>query len=61
MVGGVMVFAKTSKAASRLSKQIINNEFKKSYLCIVKGILDKKKDTLTNYLFKDEKTRIKER
>ena len=58
MVGGVMVFAKTSKAASRLSKQIQNNEFKKSYLCIVNGILDNKKDTLTNYLVKDEKTRI---
>ena len=58
MVGGVMVFAKTSKAASRLSKQIINNEFKKSYLCIIKGVLDKKKDTLINYLIKDEKTRI---
>jgi len=58
MVGGIMVFAKTSKAASRLSKQIKNHEFQKSYLCIVKGILNNKKDTLINYLVKDEKTRI---
>ena len=36
-VGGVMVFAKTSKAASRLSEQIRNKEFKKKYLAVVDG------------------------
>jgi len=56
MVSGVMVFAKTSKAASRLSEQIKNKTFKKGYLCIVKGIPNKKEDILTNYLIKDEKT-----
>ena len=30
-VEGIMVFAKTSKAAERLSKQIKNKEFKKTY------------------------------
>lgn len=40
-VGGIMVFAKTSKAASRLSKQIRNREFKKTYLAICKGIIKK--------------------
>ena len=39
-VGGVMVFAKTSKAARRLSEQIRNREFKKTYLAVCKGILD---------------------
>ena len=39
-VGGVMVFAKTSKAASRLSRQIANQEMKKSYLAIVDGIIN---------------------
>ena len=34
-VGGIMVFAKTSKAASRLSEQIRNNTFKKTYLAVV--------------------------
>ena len=34
-VGGVMVFAKTSKAAARLSKQIANQEMKKSDIDIV--------------------------
>ena len=39
-VGGVMVFAKTSKAARRLSETIRNREFKKTYLAVCKGILD---------------------
>ena len=38
-VGGVMVFAKTSKAARRLSEQIRNRKFKKTYLAICKGII----------------------
>ena len=39
-VGGVMVFAKTSKAASRLSGQIRNRNFKKTYLAVCKGIIN---------------------
>lgn len=39
-VGGVMVFAKTSKAAKRLSEGIRNREFKKTYLAVCKGIID---------------------
>ena len=42
-VGGVMVFAKTSKAASRLSEQIRNREFKKKYLAVVDGKIEPKK------------------
>lgn len=52
--GGIMVFAKTSKAASRLSKQIKDNKFTKKYLAVVHGILEKKENTLVNYLKKDE-------
>ena len=33
--GGIMVFARTSKAASRLSKQIKDGDFKKSFLAVV--------------------------
>ena len=54
MTSGIMVFAKTSKAASRLNEQIKNNEFEKRYYCIVEGLLNKK-GTLENYLYKDEK------
>lgn len=39
-VGGVMVFARTSKAASRLSKQIQMHTVKKKYLAIVHGKMD---------------------
>lgn len=38
-VGGVMVFAKTSKAARRLSEQIRNRELKKTYLAVCKGVI----------------------
>ena len=54
-VGGVMIFAKTSKAASRLSKQINENKIVKTYIAVVEGKI-KKSDILTDYLIKDEKT-----
>jgi len=54
-VGGVMVFAKTSKAASRLSEQVRNKTFKKEYLAIVDGKLKNSKGTLEDYLLKNEK------
>ena len=54
--GGVMVFAKTSKAASRLSEQIRNKNFEKKYLCIVDGKMENEKGTFKDYLLKNEKT-----
>ncbi|PKK94767.1 MAG: RNA pseudouridine synthase [Tenericutes bacterium HGW-Tenericutes-5] len=57
-VGGVMVYAKTSKAASRLSKEIRTHNFNKNYLAIVEGNIDVgKTETLTDYLAKDEETK----
>lgn len=61
-VGGVMVFAKTSKAAKRLSKQIQKNEMKKIYYAIIEGkvqdsgsFIDKlEKDHKTNMTFVSE-------
>ena len=55
-VGGVMVFAKTSKAASRLSNQVREKVFKKEYLAVVDGKLEQEKGTLENYLYKDKNT-----
>jgi len=52
-VMGIMVFAKTSKAASRLSKQINNKEFKKIYYAVINGV-PPKKGTLHDYLTKNE-------
>ena len=42
-VGGLMIFAKTSKAASILSKKKKKKVFKKEYLAVVDGKIDKKK------------------
>lgn len=53
MTSGVMVFAKTSKAASRLNEQILKHEFVKKYYVVVKGIVPKT-GNLKNYLYKDE-------
>ncbi|MBR0473565.1 MAG: RluA family pseudouridine synthase [Erysipelotrichaceae bacterium] len=55
-VGGVMVFAKTSKAASRLSKVVAERKLQKTYLAVVEGNNIKKKDTLDDYLIKNSKT-----
>lgn len=51
--GGVMVFAKTSKAASRLSMQVRNREFKKVYFAIVHGMPQDRIGTLKHHLLKD--------
>ena len=56
-VGGVMVFAKTSKAAERLTKQIQNHTLKKEYYAVVCGKA-KTSDHLVDKLLKDEKTNI---
>ncbi len=57
-VGGVMVFAKTSKAASRLSNQVREKTFKKKYLAVVDGKFDSAKGTLEDYLYKDERNNM---
>lgn len=54
-VGGVMVFAKTSKAASRLSDVIRRNKLNRTYLAIVRGIPQQKNGKLVNYLYKDRR------
>lgn len=54
-VGGVMVFAKTSKVAARLSEQVREKVFKKKYLVIVNGKFEEKKGTLKDYLLKNER------
>lgn len=57
MVGGVMVFAKTSKAASRISEYIRQKNVKKRYLAIVNGKMDVTGDVveLKDYLVKNER------
>ncbi|MCL2859895.1 MAG: RluA family pseudouridine synthase [Oscillospiraceae bacterium] len=55
-VGGVMIFAKTSKAAARLSEQVRNKSFIKKYLVIVDGKMEKESAILEDYLLKNERT-----
>ena len=59
-VGGVMVFAKTSKAASRLSEEVRNKTFEKKYLAVVDGKIEKEKEkgSLEDYLYKDERNNM---
>lgn len=52
-VGGVMVFAKTSKAASRLAEQVRCRTLQKVYLAIVSGEVPLSSGTLTDWLKKD--------
>lgn len=53
-VGGVMVFAKTSKSASRLSEQVRQRDLEKVYFAVVCGHLEKK-GRMVDFLWKDEK------
>ncbi len=55
-VGGVMIFAKTSKAASRLSNQVREKVFKKRYITVVDGKLQNRDGILEDYLYKEERT-----
>jgi len=54
-VSGIVVFAKTSKALSRLNDMFKNKEIKKTYWAIVKNTPKPEEATLTNYLIKNEK------
>ena len=54
-VGGVMIFAKTSKAAARLSEEVRERRIKKEYLVVADGKFENQKGTLEDYLLKNEK------
>ncbi len=54
--GGVMVFAKNSKSAERLSKQIVEGEMSKQYLATVVGRPKERKAHLVHYLKKNSLT-----
>jgi len=56
-VGGLMVFAKTSKAAARLSAQLQKHDVGREYMCAVTGDMPET-FTLTDWLRKDEKTNM---
>lgn len=53
-VGGIMVFARSSKAASRLTEMIKNHDFTKMYLAVVNGIFEEKEGHFEDYLLKQD-------
>ena len=56
--GGLMVFAKTSKAAKRLSEALREKTFKKKYFAVVENPVKQSHRRLEDYLIKDEKTNL---
>lgn len=55
-VGGAMVFARTSKAASRLSDAVRSRSFRKTYFAVLHGAPREAQGTLHHYLVKDART-----
>lgn len=53
-VSGAVIFAKTSKALSRMTIKVKEREFSKTYLAIVKNKPPKDEDELSNYMIKNE-------
>ena len=51
--GGVMVFAKTSKAAGRLTEQMATGDFEKRYLAVLVGTPQKEAAKVENWLKKN--------
>ncbi len=51
--GGLMVFAKTSKAAGRLCEQMREGDFEKKYLAVLCGVPQPESATLSGYLKKN--------
>lgn len=58
-VSGVMVFARNSKSASRLSEEVRNGKLKKEYTAVVEGIIEEESGTFKDYLVKDSKFNTK--
>ncbi len=59
-VRGVMVFAKTSKCASRISEQIRKRTVGKKYRAVVYGAFEEKKGEIRSFLLKNAKTNLVE-
>jgi 23S rRNA pseudouridine1911/1915/1917 synthase len=57
-VSGVVLFARTSKSASRLSEQFREGTVQKTYRAIVEGIVEESSGELLDWLLKNEETNI---
>ncbi len=52
---GIVVFARTSKALTRLNKSFLEKEVKKKYWAIVKTVPNPSEDTLTHWMVRNTK------
>lgn len=52
-VSGLVIFAKTSKALSRLNQMLRDGKIHKTYLAVVEGVPEEKEETLSAYLRSD--------
>lgn len=55
VAGGLMVFARTSKAAGRMSEELRTHRFQKIYHAVIEGKMPEKTGTLKDVLWKDSK------
>lgn len=55
--GGIMIFAKTSKAAKRISEDFKNNKIKKTYLAVIENF-PLEKGTFTDYIEKQKEKSV---
>ena len=58
-VGGLVAFARTSKAASRLSEQLRSHSMERQYLCVVEGCGLPREGDLTDWLLADEQGMVR--
>ena len=56
-VGGVMVYARTRRAAADLSRQIEDGRFEKTYMAVVQGIPSAQSGVMEDYLLRDRAAR----
>ena len=54
--GGIVVFARNSKSAARLSEQVRSHDMKRTYYAVVRSCPREPEGQLTNYLLKNQQT-----
>ena len=53
--GGIVIAAKNAQSLKILNAQMKERNLKKTYLCVVHGVMERKNGTLEGWLLKDEK------
>lgn len=57
VVSGLMVYALNPETASELSRQIRNNEFKKTYLAVIHGVPEERRGRMEDILLRSKEQR----